>query len=124
MNRRNIPAPKGETPTADQASGVSGQQLSFLPTIPFSPIWPRHTTIAGRVLAELLRGEWLDHEDVIEGCSSWRLAAYVRDLKNKGWPIESFDKSAPFANCPSRSIAVYAMPPAVIEQVLSLRGAA
>lgn len=113
-----------KTPHTRQSIGAFKEQLTLIPEPPFSPVWPSHTTIAGRVLAELLRGEWLDHKDVIEGCSSWRLAAYVKDLKNKGWPIESFDKLAPFDNCPSRSIAIYALPPAIIEQVQSVRGAA
>lgn len=119
----NDKAPKGETPTQTNATGVSGEQLSFLPTLPFSPIWPSHTTIAGRVLAEFLRGEFLDHEDVIDGCSSWRLAAYVDKLKKMGWPVVAFEKPAPSSGCPSRTIALYALPPEIISQALSLRGA-
>ena len=112
-----------KTPKHDQAHGVYGEQLSFLPIPEFSPKWPRHTTIAGRVLNELLHGEVLDHRDLIEGCSSWRLAAYVDKLKNMGWPIQSFDKAIPSSCGPSRCIALYALPPAVIAQVQSLRGA-
>lgn len=113
-----------KTPAPTKANGVYGEQLSFLPTLKFSPKWPSHTTIAGRVLNELLHGEWLDHQDQIDGASSWRLAAYVKDLKNMGWPIEAFPKPAPFPNCPVRSIATYAMPPEVIAQVQEVRGAA
>jgi hypothetical protein len=112
----------GPAPTKTQ--GPFGEQLSLIPEPAFSPIWPNPATIAGRVLMLLLRGEWLDHRDVIAGCSSWRLSAYIKDLKNKGWPIVSLDKPEPFENCPSRIIAIYVMPPAIIEQVQSLRGAA
>lgn len=99
-------------------------QLSFLPPLPFAPMWPKPTTVAGRVLAELLRGEWLDHMDVIDGCSSWRLAAYIDKLKKMGWPVMVFEKSAPSDNCPSRCIAIYSLSPEVIAQTQSLRGAA
>lgn len=100
------------------------EQLSFLPPLPFSPKWPRHTTIAGIVLSELLRGEFLDHEDLIDGVSSWRLAAYINRLKNWGWPIQAIEKPAPTEQCPSRCISLYALPPAVIAQVQEMRGAA
>jgi len=100
------------------------EQLSLLPTPEFSPKWPSHATIAGRVLNELLHGEWLDHQDLIEGASSWRLAAYVKSLKYMGWPIESFPKHVPSKHCPSRCISIYALPPAVIAQVQEMRGAA
>jgi len=112
------------TPTSDQASGVYGKQLSFLPKPAFSPKWPSPTTIAGRVLNELLHGEWLDHQDLIDGVSSWRLSAYVKALKYMGWPIESFPKHVPSKHCPSRCISIYALPPAVIAQVQEMRGAA
>ncbi len=113
-----------KSPAPTKVQRDYSEQLSLLPTPPFSPIWPSHTTIAGRVLSELLLGEWLDHQDLIEGVSSWRLAAYVKSLKYMGWPIESFPKPAPFPNCPGRSIAIYAMPPDVIAQVQEMRGAA
>lgn len=113
-----------KTPQPFKANGVHGEQLSFLPPLPFCPSWPSPTTVAGRVLAELLRGEFLDHTDLIEGCSSWRLAAYVDKLKKMGWPVVAFDKAAPSCGCPSRSIALYALPPEIITQAQSLRGVA
>lgn len=113
---------KAPAPTTTQRAFK--EQLTLIPEPEFSPIWPSHTTIAGRVLNELLQGEWLDHQDLIAGCSSWRLSAYVKTLKYMGWPVESFPKPAPSEQCPGRSIAVYALPPAVIEKVQSLRGAA
>lgn len=113
-----------KTPNTRQSTGVLKEQIALIPEPEFSPIWPRHTTVAGRVLAEFLRGQWLDHEDLIAGCRSWRLAAYVRDLKDKGWPIEAIEKPAPSPGCQNRSIAVYGLPPLVIEQVKQIRGLA
>lgn len=113
-----------KTPTQTNANGVHGEQLSFLPTPELSVKWPRHTTIAGMVLSELLQGSFLDHQDLINGVSSWRLAVYINRLKNWGWPIQAIDKPAPTEQCPSRCISLYALPPAVIAQVQEMRGAA
>ena len=113
-----------KTPIHDQAHGAYGEQLSFLPTPEFSPKWPKHTTIAGIVLGELLQGSFLDHQDLINGVSSWRLAAYINKLKNDGWPIHAFEKASPSEQCPTRCIALYALPPDVIAQVQEMRGAA
>jgi hypothetical protein len=113
-----------KAPTHDQAHGAYGEQLSFLPTPEFSPKWPKHTTVAGIVLGELLQGSFLDHQDLIDGVSSWRLAAYINKLKNDGWPIQALEKPAPSEQCPNRCIASYALPPAVIAKVQEMRGAA
>lgn len=113
-----------KTPDTRQSIGAFEEQLTLIPKPTFSLIWPKHTTIAGRVLAELLRGEWLDHQDLITGCASWRLAAYVDKLKKQGWPIQAIEKPSPSAQCPNRYIAMYALPPDVIEYVHGLRGAA
>lgn len=107
-----------------QVTAAYGEQLSFLPTPEFSPKWPKHTTIAGMVLGELLQGSFLDHQDLINGVSSWRLAAYVNKLKNDGWPIQALEKAAPSEQCPNRCIALYALPPGVIAKVQEMRGAA
>ena len=113
-----------KAPTHDQAHGAYGEQISFLPTAEFSPKWPKHTTFAGIVLGELLRGSFLDHQDLISGVSSSRLAACINKLKNNGWPIQSMQKPAPSEQCPTRCIALYALPPAVIAKVQEMRGEA
>lgn len=113
-----------KAPIHDQAHGAYGEQLSFLPSPEFSPKWPKHTTIAGMVLGELLQGSFLDHQDQIEGVASWRLAAYINKLKKDGWPIQTMEKPAPSEQCHYRCIALYALPPAVIEKVQEMRGEA
>ncbi len=112
-----------KAPTHANASGAYGEQLSFLPTPALSVKWPKETTVAGLVLSELLEGSFLDHQDLIDGVSSWRLAAYINQLRNDGWPVETIERPAPSEGCPSRCIALYALPPAVIAQALEMRGA-
>jgi len=113
-----------KAPAPSKVQAAFREQLSFLPKPVFSPKWPSHETVAERVLNRLLHRAWLDHQDLIEGTSSWRLAAYVKNLKNMGWPIELFPRSEPFPNCPERSIAIYAIPPGVIAQAQEIRGVA
>lgn len=115
MNKAALPS---------QVTAAYGEQLSFLPTPELSVKWPKHTTVAGLVLSELLHGSFIDHQDLIDGVSSWRLAAYINKLKNDGWPIQAFEKPAPSEHCPTRCIALYALSPAVIAQVQEMRGAA
>lgn len=67
MNHSKSDDPKGETPTAVQASGVSRRQASFLPEIRFSPIRSRHTSIFGCTPAEKRRDVCLDAEHAFEG---------------------------------------------------------
>lgn len=113
-----------KAPSQINATRAYGEQLALLPLSAFSPIWPSSTIIAGRVMAEFVRGVWLDHQNAIAGDRPERLAAYVQSLTYMGWPIESFDKAWPWANCKERKIAVYGWSPSVISQVQSLRGAA
>lgn len=44
---RKMAFPKKETPTSVQASGVSGEQLSCLPTVGFCLIWPSSGSATG-----------------------------------------------------------------------------
>lgn len=41
-----------------------------------------------------------------------------------GWPVVAFDKAASSAGCPTRTIALYGLPPEIITQAQSLRGGA
>jgi hypothetical protein len=83
MNRKDT-APKDETPTSDQASGVSGEQLSFLPTPVFCPILPpsgnaAKTALNGLLARNLTQIDWLNKS------KGWRLSAAVKSLDYLGW---------------------------------------
>lgn len=84
MAARKDKAPKDETPTSDQASGVSGEQLSFLPTPAFCPILPPRGSAAEQALNDLLARD-LTQIDWLESGNGWRLAAAVKELDYLGW---------------------------------------
>jgi hypothetical protein len=98
------------------------KQISFLPEAVFNPIYPNKNTLAGKCLSRMLKGETLNHANFINDTGSWRLAAVVHILKNLGWPIVSYEASAPTADSPNRYISFYFLPPKIIEAVLSLKG--
>jgi len=81
-------APKDETPTSDQASGVSGEQLSFLPTPAFCPILPPRGSAAEQTLTDLLARDLTQLEWLASG-NGWRLAAAVKELDYLGWEPHS-----------------------------------
>ena len=96
----------------DRCSGIGrrGEQLSFLEQPPFSPEFPKPATLADRLLHRLLAGECLNHQAFENGTNSWRLAAYVHDLRGLGWPVKSTEIPASSSTCPSRTIALYYLP--------------
>jgi hypothetical protein len=61
-------------------------------------IWPHPGTIARTLLDRLMCGERVAQPDFID--VSWRLAAYVRDLKELGWPVRDEPLAYPRANRP------------------------
>jgi hypothetical protein len=85
-------------------------QLSMLPEPEFSPLMPPSATLADKLLRRLLDGESLTHRDFEDVTSSWRLAAYVHDLRELGWPVDTQEIAAPSPECPSRVIARYSLP--------------
>ena len=93
---------------ADQAT--AGEQLSFLPPLPFCPSWPNRHTNDHRALMLLLDGRLIDTIDFQDDTGSWRLAAVIDRLVKMGWPINSIPTSAPTAKNPNRRIAVYELP--------------
>ena len=111
-----------KTPTPTKANGVYGEQLSFLPTLSFSPKCPPSTTCIGLVLAALLNFEFIAFTDVIAGCTPKRFTAYINKLKTLGWPVVMFKMASPTASRPNRSIALYGLHPAIIYLALSMRG--
>ena len=60
-------------------------------------VGPNPGTIARALLTRLVAGERIAQTDFD---LSWRLSAYVRDLKNLGWPVLSEPIAYPRANRP------------------------
>lgn len=115
---------KDETPTADQASGVFGEQLSFLPPLPFYPTWPTKKNLADRALGMLMNGRMIDHPDFESSTQSWRLGAVVFTLRTLGWPIETIEITSPTEQSPDRVIALYHLPGKYVVQALAMNGSA
>jgi hypothetical protein len=83
-------------------------QLNLLPPPPFAPTWPA-SGLAVRALEMLLKGDTIDHPAFERVTQSWRLAAYVRELRAGGWPIEATETPAPIPENERRHIACYRM---------------
>ena len=104
----NAPANRGRRAGADK----TGRQLSLLPSAAFSPLWPKPSTLGAEALTLLLDGQTLTHPKFEALTGSWRLAAYVRDLRDAGWPIYSVEVHQP--QNPDRPMACYSLPRWVI----------
>ena len=115
---------KGETPTRDQATGVSGEQLSFLPPPPFCPTWPKRGTLADRALGMLMDGRLIDHPDFENSTQSWRLGAVIFTLRALGWPVETIEVPSPTEHSPDRIIALYRLDGKYTAQALAMNGGA
>lgn len=113
-----------KAPAPTKTQGASGEQLSFLPPPPFCPTWPTRGTLADRLLGALMNGQTLDHLDFIQEVGSWRLAAYVSDLKELGWPVETIEIPSPTEQSPDRVIALYRLDASYTAQALALNGGA
>ena len=109
--------PKDETPTSDQASGVSGEQLSFLPTPTFCPILPPANSAAAVALDDLLQGD-LTQIDWLKSGKGWRLAAAVKQLDYLGWMPSSIR-----VKCKGwgRPIALYSLPARAKQAAYTMR---
>jgi hypothetical protein len=101
----------------NMADCLHAEQLTLLPPPPFCPTWPMGGTLAHRALMLLLEGKMLDHPDFEGATGSWRLAVYVADLRQLGWPIETIYIPAPTRGSPERTIALYCLPEGQIKQV-------
>lgn len=113
-----------KAPTSDQATGASGEQLSFLPPPPFCPTWPTKNTLADKALGMLMDGRMIDHPDFEDSTQSWRLGAVVFTLRTLGWPVETIDIPSPTEHYPERVIALYKLDPKYTAQALALNGRA
>lgn len=98
------------------------KQISFLPVPALNPIYPNKNTLSGTCLSKLLNRETLNHASFINDTHSWRLAAVIHDLKEKGWPIESYEAPARTSESPNRYISFYFLPQKIIEEALRLKG--
>ena len=108
-----------KTPERRQASsGVVGEQLHLIDPPPFSPTYPKRSTLAGEALSLLLSGRTLTHPE-FEGITlSWRLSEPIRALRHDyGWPVETIEIPAPTDDRPDRVIANYVMPQWVLQEV-------
>ena len=111
-------------PTPTKATGIHGEQLSFLPPQPFCPTWPQKGTLADRALGMLMDGRMIDHLDFENSTQSWRLGAVVFTLRALGWPVETIDIPAPTEQSPDRVIALYHLPGKYTAQALAMNGRA
>ena len=111
-------SPKDETPSSVQASGVSGEQLSFLPTPAFCPILPPLHSSAAQALADLLERD-MTQLDWLKSGNGWRLASAVKELDYLGW-----EPKAIRIKCHGwgRKIAQYSLPAKAKQAAYSLRG--
>jgi hypothetical protein len=113
-----------KAPTCDQATGVSGEQLSFLPPPPFCPTWPTKNTLADVALRLLMDGKMIDHNDFIDQTRSWRLGAVIFTLRALGWPVETIEIPSPTEQSPDRVIALYHLDAKYTAQALAMNGRA
>ena len=113
-----------KTPVRRQASsGVVGEQLNLIDPPPFSPKYPKRSSLAGEALSVLLKGRTLTHPEFEGMTGSWRLSEPVRALRHDyGWPVETIEIPAPTADRPDRIIARYVMPQWVLEEVGDAHG--
>lgn len=112
---------KSQAPAPSTATGAQGEQLSFLPPPPFSPIWPTRGTLADRALGLFMDGQTLTHPDFEARTQSWRLGAVVFHLRCLGWPIESIEIPSPTEDCPTRVIALYRLAARYVAEALALQ---
>ena len=113
-----------KAPITLQASGASGEQLSFLPPPPFCPTWPKKNTLTDTALGMLMDGRMIDHPDFQDVTKSWRLGAVIFSLRTLGWPIETIDLPSPTKQSPDRVIALYHLPQKYVAMALAINGGA
>jgi hypothetical protein len=93
-------------PHTFQAPGADGEQLSFLPSLPFCPTLPPAHSAAAKALDDLLQGD-LTQLDWLATGNGWRLAAAVKELDYLGWEPKSIRVKC---NGWGKQIARYSLP--------------
>ncbi|MES2977910.1 MAG: hypothetical protein V4731_05755 [Pseudomonadota bacterium] len=117
MTHYNDTTGKDETPLHDQAHGVSGEQLSFLPKPIFCPILPPPHSAAAVALSDLMERD-LTQPDWLQEGKGWRLAAAVKELGYLGWEPVSVRV---MCNQWSRKIARYSLTEKAKQAAFTLR---
>ena len=98
--------PKDETPRAEQASGVSREQVEMFDLPTFCPLLPPKNSATEQVLLSLLERD-LTQLEWLKAGNGWRLAAEIKELDYLGWePISIRVK----CNGWGRKIALYSLP--------------
>lgn len=99
-----------------RAGGFAQWELFEPP--PFSPKYPKRSTLAWAALMDLLSGKAITHPDFQTRTSSWRLSEPIRVLRHEfGWPVVTIEIPAPTKDRPKRYIAKYVLPDWVIRAV-------
>lgn len=111
-------APKDETPTHDQAHGVSSEQNELFDLPAFCPIAPPHGSLAEQALFDLMERD-LVQPDWLE--NGWRLAASIKELGYLGW--EPISIRVPYPG-KKRPIARYSLPAKAKQAAAMMRGGA
>lgn len=105
-----------ENTTPEQGEQHQQQELF---EIAFNPSFPSSNTNAGRTLRRLLTGERLNQ--ISFGLhAGWRLAAYVRELRDLGWPVQACDIAPPPGYKTGKPIRQYWLTNEIIAAALAL----
>lgn len=98
---------KDETPTAEQANGVSREQAEMFDLPAFCPLLPPKNSATEQVLFALIKHD-LTQLEWLKAGNGWRLAAEIKELNYLGWePISIRAK----VNGWGRKIARYSLSP-------------
>jgi hypothetical protein len=61
-----------------------------------TPTFPKTDSLTARALMRLVTGQQFTHRDFQNATASYRLSAYIEQLRNRhGWPIETKEEIAP-----------------------------
>ena len=105
--------------TSLECNATKGEQLSFLPPLEFSPMWPTENTLEDKALAMFATGKVFNHHEFEQTWGSWRLAAVVFNLRGLGWPIETMPTPTLCAATQTKTVARYRLPAKYIAMAMA-----
>lgn len=70
------------------------------------PTYPPCDTLVGRALAMLIEGKRITHLDFWRAVGSYRLSEPIRNLRKRGWQIQSVDVDVPTSDPTKRRAKV------------------